>query len=51
MFKFSDCGRDFISESLVTDIARWIRHLIGRSIKELVLEVVIEERYKFKLPR
>ncbi|CAJ2675109.1 F-box/FBD/LRR-repeat protein At1g13570-like isoform X2 [Trifolium pratense] len=51
MFKFSDCGRDFISESVVTDIARWIRHLIGRSIKELVLEVVIEERYKFKLPR
>ncbi|WJX16174.1 hypothetical protein P8452_06244 [Trifolium repens] len=51
IFKFSDCGCDLISESLVTDIARWIRHLSARSIKELVLEVCIEERYKFKLPR
>jgi hypothetical protein len=51
IFKFSDCGRDLISESLVTDIARWIRHLSAGSIKELVLEVCIEERYKFKLPR
>jgi len=44
MFKFSDCD---LSGSLVRDIDRWILHLIGRSIKELVLKVWIdEERYK-----
>jgi hypothetical protein len=50
MFRFSNFDCDIKSEILVSDIVRWIRHLIGRSIKELLLEVCIKERYKFKIP-
>jgi hypothetical protein len=43
MFKFVD-GEDLVSDS--ADIDRWILHLTGRSIKELVLEVCMEKRYQ-----
>ncbi|GAU26963.1 hypothetical protein TSUD_06350 [Trifolium subterraneum] len=43
MFKFSD-NENLVSDS--ADIDRWILHLTGRSINELVLEVNTEERYK-----
>ncbi|XP_024633171.1 F-box/FBD/LRR-repeat protein At1g13570 isoform X2 [Medicago truncatula] len=48
MFKF--CNYDLPGEgSLVSDVDRWILYLIGRSIKELVLEVWIEEEY-YQIP-
>ncbi|CAI8583582.1 unnamed protein product [Vicia faba] len=52
MFKFTE--DDVIGEILVTDMDRWILHLTGRSIKELVLEFLTgeeeEEYYKYKIP-
>jgi len=45
MFKFSNS--DHMGEdSLATDVDRWILHLIGRSIKKLVLKVWIDDYYK-----
>ncbi|AES59262.2 putative F-box domain, FBD domain, leucine-rich repeat domain, L domain-containing protein [Medicago truncatula] len=46
MFKFSNVDDLMGEDSLVTNIDRWILHLIGRSIKELVLEVWIDDYYK-----
>ncbi|XP_045824607.1 F-box/FBD/LRR-repeat protein At1g13570-like [Trifolium pratense] len=43
MFKFVDY-ENLVSDS--ADIDRWILHLTGRSIKELVVEVCTEEHYK-----
>ncbi|KAI5393643.1 hypothetical protein KIW84_060680 [Lathyrus oleraceus] len=46
MFKLSDSGHDIFSVNVATDIDRWILYLIGKSIKELVLEVLMDEFYK-----
>jgi hypothetical protein len=43
VFKFYD-REDLVSDS--ADIDRWILHLTGRSIKELVMEVCMKERYQ-----
>ncbi|PNY17087.1 F-box/FBD/LRR-repeat protein, partial [Trifolium pratense] len=45
-FEVSDSGCDLIGVNSMADIDRWIRHLIGRSIKELVLDIWFEQRYK-----
>ncbi|XP_058724951.1 F-box/FBD/LRR-repeat protein At1g13570-like [Vicia villosa] len=46
MFKLSDSGHDVFSVNAATDMDRWILYLIGRSIKELVLDVLMDELYK-----
>jgi len=48
MFKFSNFDQ-LGEDSLATDIDRWILHLIGRSIKKLVLEVWIKDE-PYKIP-
>ncbi|XP_058724939.1 F-box/FBD/LRR-repeat protein At1g13570-like [Vicia villosa] len=53
MFKFTVDEDDIIGEILVTDMDRWILHLTGRSIKELVLEfqfLTEEEEEYYKIP-
>jgi hypothetical protein len=46
MFKFRD-RKNLVSDS--ADIDRWILHLTGRSIKELVLKAYTDEQYKIPL--
>ncbi|XP_058724941.1 F-box/FBD/LRR-repeat protein At1g13570-like [Vicia villosa] len=48
MFKFSQY--DIIDEFFFTDIDRWILHLIGRCVKELVLEIIDQEEEYYKIP-
>jgi len=45
-FVLSNFRSDDIRVSHVTDIDRWILHLSKRSIKEIVLQVWLEDRYK-----
>jgi hypothetical protein len=45
-FEGSDSGYDLIGANSVADVDRWILHLIGRSIKELVLDIWLGQRYK-----
>ncbi|MCH83421.1 F-box/FBD/LRR-repeat protein, partial [Trifolium medium] len=45
-FEVSDPDCDLIGVNSVAHIDRWILHLIGRSIKELVLDIWFKQRYK-----
>jgi hypothetical protein len=45
-FEVSDSDSYLIGVNSMAHIDRWILHLIGRSIKELVLDIWFEQRYK-----
>ncbi|AES59149.2 F-box/FBD-like domain protein, partial [Medicago truncatula] len=46
-FEVSDSYRDIIIDvNAMADIDRWIRHLTGRHIKEFVLDICFDQRYK-----
>ncbi|PNX98277.1 F-box/FBD/LRR-repeat protein [Trifolium pratense] len=49
-FEISDLNHIPVNSSVATDIDRWILHLIRRSIKELVLDLVLMDEVRYKIP-
>ncbi|CAI8601761.1 unnamed protein product [Vicia faba] len=45
-FKLSNSGYNIMGVNSLVDIHRWILHLTGRSIKEIVLKISMVQRYK-----
>ncbi|CAK8574205.1 unnamed protein product [Lathyrus sativus] len=45
-FKLSESCYDIVGVNFVADMDRWILHLTGRSIKEFVLKILMEQPYK-----
>lgn len=45
-FEVTDSCCDLLGLNSMADVDRWILHLTGRSVKELVLDICLEEHYR-----